>query len=110
CRQRRGRARRLRTGDARLLRLRRAPDRFFAYVRLVPEGDWIRSYQAQRAAEPVFGRQGVDLLRRPRSGPDRSFPPILGRASLRSAAGPQSPLLGGASADAARDEGGRPAP
>ena len=39
CRRRPGRARRLRAGDGRLLRRRRAPDRFVADVRLVPEGD-----------------------------------------------------------------------
>ena len=41
-----------------------------------------------------------------RPGADREVAPPLGRAALRPAAGPQSPLLGGASADAARHEGG----
>src|SRR5262249_29207374 len=100
CRQRPDCARRLRAGDGRLLRFWRTPDRFLTHVWLVPEGDWSRSHQAQWAAELVLGRQGLDLLRRPWAGPDRSLPPILGRSSLRSAAGPQSPLLGGASADA----------
>src|SRR5262245_22472133 len=110
CRQRHDRARRLRAGDGRLLRFRRTPDRFLTHVWLVPEGDWLRSRQAQWAAKLVLGRQGLDPLRCPRAGPDRSLPPIVGRASVRSAAGPQSPLLGGAPAHAVRHEGRRPAP
>src|SRR5437899_4776127 len=50
CRQRSDRARRLRAGDGRLLRFWRTPDRFFTHVWLVPEGDWLRSHQAQWAA------------------------------------------------------------
>src|SRR5262249_19000617 len=108
CRQRPDCARRLRAGDDRLLRFWRAPDRFLSHVWLVPEGDWVWSQQAQWAAELIFGRQGLALLRLPPPGPDRSLPPILGRASLRSAAGPPSPLLGGAPADAVCHEGRRP--
>src|SRR5262249_61433314 len=62
CRQRSYRARRLRAGDGRVLRFRRTPDRFLTHVWLVPEGDWLRSHQAQWATELVFSRQRLDLL------------------------------------------------
>src|SRR5262245_264597 len=51
-------------------------------------------------SENAPAHEGSDLFRRPWPGPDRSLPPVLGRSSLRFAAGPQSPLLGGAFADA----------
>ena len=58
------RARCLRRGDARLLRRRRAHDRFVADVRLVAGRDRLRPCQARPAASAVLGRQGLDLVRR----------------------------------------------
>ena len=108
CRQRPRRARRLRRGDARLLRRGRPHDRFFADVRLVAGRDRPRPAQARPAGCAVLGRQGLDLLRRARSRADRDVARPLGRAALRPASGPQPAVLGGASAGAAADEGRGP--
>ena len=61
------RARCLRGGHARVLRGRRADDRFLADVRLLAAGDRLRPRQARQAGELVLGRQGLDLLRRARA-------------------------------------------
>ena len=106
-RQRSGRARVVRRSDARVLRGRRTHDRFLADVRLLAAGDRRRLEEDRRRAG-VLRRQGVDLIRRARAGADRNLAQLLGRAEVRSAAGAQPALLGGAPAHARRHEGRRP--
>ena len=85
-------------------------DRLLADVRLVAGGDRLRpAHKLGPPAAALRGRQGLDLLGRARPGTDRGVPPALGRPALRPAAGPQPAVVGGASADAVRDEGGRAA-
>ena len=72
CRQRSAGARFLRRRDARVLRGRRAHDRFLADVRLLAAGDRRRAEEVRRR-ERVLRRQGVDLVR-PRAGRRRSKP------------------------------------
>ena len=93
---------------ARLLRGRRPDDRFLADVRFVAAGHRPRAGAARAADGAVFGGQGVDVVGCGRSRADRAVARLLGRAALRPRPGPQSRRLGGASADAVRDEGGGP--
>src|SRR5262245_48579063 len=95
----------MRRGDGGVLRERRADDRLLTDVWLVATGHRPWPCEARRAAG-VLRRQGVDIVRG--TGADRAVTALLGRAALRSAAGPQPGGLAGPPEDALRDEGGRP--